>query len=158
MRGRGTNSPPFVRFVGARQGEPVSDSVSQDDSAPVDETRRPARVRDHLANERTYLAWMRTSIALMGFGVVIVRLRHLSPQQSGQGNGWLLGFVFALVGLLTVALSTCHYFEVRRSIDLDTYSPSGRWVVLFSMAVALLGAGVLYFLFSSPTVTPAALP
>lgn len=31
-----------------------------------------SRIRDHLANERTYLAWMRTVIALMGFGVVII--------------------------------------------------------------------------------------
>ena len=33
--------------------------------------------RDHLANERTFLAWVRTSIALMGFGVVIAKLRFL---------------------------------------------------------------------------------
>ncbi|QEM08229.1 DUF202 domain-containing protein [Mucilaginibacter rubeus] len=28
---------------------------------------------DHLANERTFLAWIRTSIALMGFGFVVVK-------------------------------------------------------------------------------------
>lgn len=122
-------------------------------------TRNPSRVRDHLANERTYLAWMRTAIALTGFGVVIVRLRYPLPtQQQELANGWLLGFVFAFTGLLTVALSTRHYFEVRRAIDDDTYSPSGRWVVLFSMAVALLGAGVLYFLLSSPAGAPGAVP
>ena len=32
-------------------------------------------INEHLANERTFLAWVRTSIALMGFGVVIARLR-----------------------------------------------------------------------------------
>ncbi|MEB3124291.1 MAG: DUF202 domain-containing protein [Synechococcales bacterium] len=37
------------------------------------------RIRDHLANERTYLSWMRSAIAFMGFGVVIVRLRILRP-------------------------------------------------------------------------------
>ncbi|WP_149979303.1 YidH family protein, partial [Microcystis aeruginosa] len=34
--------------------------------------------RDHSANERTYLSWMRASIALMGFGLVILRLRTAS--------------------------------------------------------------------------------
>ncbi len=34
-----------------------------------------SRTREHLANERTYLAWIRIAIAMMGFGVVIVRLR-----------------------------------------------------------------------------------
>jgi putative membrane protein len=34
---------------------------------------KPAGPADHLANERTFLAWIRTSIALMGFGFVIVK-------------------------------------------------------------------------------------
>lgn len=65
----------------------------------------PSRVRDHLANERTYLAWMRSAIALMGFGVVIVRLRAFHPPLLPHpGNGWKLGLLFSLVGLLTVLL------------------------------------------------------
>src|SRR5436190_14363382 len=68
-----------------------------------------ARVQAHLANERTYLAWMRTAIALMGFGVVIVRLRALHPPMSPTpGNGWKLGLIFALVGLVTVLFSSQH--------------------------------------------------
>jgi putative membrane protein len=60
--------------------------------------RNPSRVRDHLANERTYLAWMRTAISLMGFGVVIVRLRFFKPPvTSTPGNGWKLGLIFSLV-------------------------------------------------------------
>ena len=65
--------------------------------------QNPSRVRDHLANERTYLAWMRTAISLMGFGVVIVRLRLLQvPLNPNPGMGWKLGLMFSLVGLMTV--------------------------------------------------------
>ena len=111
----------------------------------------PSRVRDHLANERTYLAWMRTGIALLGFGVVIVRLRAFqTPLVTRPGNGWKLGLVFSLVGLITVWLSTGHYFTVRRDIEEDTYEPADRWVILFSLAVMILGAGVVYFVFTSP--------
>ncbi len=113
--------------------------------------RDSSRVRDHLANERTYLAWMRTAIALMGFGVVIVRLRAFHPPMTHQpGNGWRLGLFFALIGLVTVLLSTGHYFAVRYDIDSDTYEPPDRWVILFSLAVILLGSGVIYFLFATP--------
>ena len=113
--------------------------------------RNASRVRDHLANERTYLAWMRTAIALMGFGVVIVRLRSFqSPLVTAPGNGWKLGLIFSLVGLVTVLLSTKHYFTVRHDIDADTYEPADRWVVAFSIAVTLLGAGVIYFFFTVP--------
>ncbi|NJL80098.1 MAG: DUF202 domain-containing protein [Richelia sp. SM2_1_7] len=33
---------------------------------------RESRLREHLANERTFLAWLRTSISLIGFGLAIV--------------------------------------------------------------------------------------
>ncbi|MEH2323504.1 MAG: DUF202 domain-containing protein [Nostoc sp.] len=110
----------------------------------------PSRIRDHLANERTYLAWMRTGIALLGFGVVIVRLRAFQvPLIPRPGTGWKLGLVFSLVGLITVWLSTAHYFAVRRDIEEDTYEPTDRWVLLFSLAVMILGAGVIYFVFTT---------
>src|SRR4028119_2422620 len=52
----------------------------------------PNRTRDHLANERTYLSWIRTAVALLGFGVVVVRLRYLLPPgMATHGHGWELG-------------------------------------------------------------------
>lgn len=113
--------------------------------------RSSGRVLEHLANERTYLAWMRTAIALMGFGVVIVRLRIFhAPLAPYPGNGWKLGLVFSSIGLVTVLLSTQHYFGVRHDIEEHTYKPPDRWVILFSLAVTLLGAGVIYFIFTAP--------
>lgn len=108
-------------------------------------------VREHLANERTYLAWMRTAIALMGFGMVIVRLRYFQiPQLPRPGIGWKLGLLFSFVGLVTVSLSTLEYFAVRRAIDDNTFQPASRWIIVFSLAVTLLGAGVIYFIFTAP--------
>ncbi len=114
----------------------------------------PSRVRDHLANERTYLAWMRSAIALMGFGVVIVRLRYVQiPQMPRPGAGWKLGLLFSLVGLMTVLLSSVYYFIIRHAIDDDTYEPSTRRVIFFSITVTLLGAAVIYYVFTA-TASP----
>jgi putative membrane protein len=111
----------------------------------------PNRIRDHLANERTYLSWMRTAIALMGFGMVILRLRAFHPPMVPRpGYGWKLGLMFALVGLLSVFFTTAHYFTVRRDIDEDTYEPADRWVILFSLAIVILGAGIIYFVVTNP--------
>lgn len=114
--------------------------------------RTSDRVRDHLANERTYLAWMRSAIALMGFGVLIVRIRILRPPMAPQapGAGWKLGLAFAVVGLLTVLLSMQHYFAVRHDIDEDSYEPPDRWVIVSSLAIILLGLGVIYYVFTVP--------
>jgi putative membrane protein len=38
---------------------------------------------------------------------------------------------------------------VRRDIEEDTYEPTDRWVLLFSLAVMILGAGVIYFVFTT---------
>jgi putative membrane protein len=123
-----------------------------DSEATQPKRLNPNRIRDHLANERTYLAWMRSAIALMGFGVLIVRLRILHPPIAPQppGNGWKLGLAFSIVGLLMVLLSTQHYFGVRNDIEDDTYSPPDRWVILSSMTILLLGLGVIYYVFSVP--------
>jgi putative membrane protein len=114
--------------------------------------RNPNRIRDHLANERTYLAWMRSGIALLGFGVLIVRIRLLRPPLAPQapGAGWKLGLAFALVGLLMVPLSTFHYFGVRKDIEDDHYEPPDRWVLLSSLVLLCLGAGVVVYVFQVP--------
>lgn len=112
---------------------------------------QPSRIQAHLANERTYLAWMRTAIALMGFGVLIVRLRLIHPPLLPHtGVSWKLGLMFSLVGLATVLLSTRHYFSVCTQIEEDNYKPTDRWIILFSLAIALLGAGIIYFVFTVP--------
>lgn len=128
---------------------PMSSDSSQKTTS-VAKKLNPSRVRDHLANERTYLAWMRTAVGLMGFGVVILRIRAFQPPSvPGPGFGWKLGLIFSVVGLLTVLLSTLQYFTVRRDIEEDTYEPPDRWVILFSLAIALLGAGIIYFVSTS---------
>lgn len=111
-----------------------------------------ARVREHLANERTYLAWMRTAISLIGLGVVIARLRYLLPAHSGHGYSWKLGLVFSLVGLLTVFLSTWQYFFVLDTIERSVYQPNRSWIIFFSAAVILLSVGVLYVFFGSRAI------
>lgn len=118
-----------------------------------------ARVREHLANERTLLAWVRTGIALMGFGVVIAKLRFLvvtataaqavSPQAGTRST--LLGLGFAGVGLLTLVFAAVHYEHTRRAIEAGNYQPSGRILIAFVAVLFLLGvASVAYLLALSP--------
>ena len=119
---------------------------------PEPQRLNPNRIRDHLANERTYLAWMRSGISLLGFGVLIVRIRVLRPPLAPQppGNGWKLGLAFTLVGLLMVGLSTLHYFGVRNDIEEDSYEPPDRWVILSSLVLLSLGACVVLYVFNVP--------
>ena len=126
----------------------MNSPVAKDTNSPA---RMPveSRVREYLANERTYLAWMRSAISLLGFGVIIARIRAFQPPlATGPGTTWQLGLIFSLVGLMMVFLSTQHYFAIRQEIADDDYQPSGRWVLLFSITATLLGAGVIYYVFT----------
>lgn len=112
--------------------------------------RNPNRARDHLANERTYLAWIRTAVALLGIGIVVVRLRYILPTQATfHGNGWKLGLIFGVAGLLLVLLATFHYFHVQKAIESDSYAPEKHWIIVCSTVIILIGTGVLYYLLAS---------
>lgn len=137
---------------------PASSQPNRPNQKP-NPNQNPNRARDHLANERTYLAWIRSALALLGFGVIIVRLRYfLPPEMHGHGNGWELGLVFALAGILMVVFAAVHYFHVQDSIEADSYQPSRRWIIICTVVIGMLGTGVFYYLLTSPVVSnPAAL-
>ena len=137
-------------MTNASENEPATPAPSPSPTPPC--RRNPNRVRDHLANERTYLAWMRSGISLLGFGVLIVRIRILKPPlaPTGPGAGWKLGVAFTVVGLLMVGLSSLHYFGVRNDIDNDTYEPPDRWVILSTIVVLMLGSCVALYVFQIP--------
>lgn len=113
------------------------------------------RVRDHLANERTHLAWLRTGIATMGFGVVIAKLRYLfppnalAPPSSGIIHASNIGLLFTIMGLLTVALSARRYTTVQRQIRESRYVASGQLALTFTAIVAALGLLIVWYLITS---------
>ncbi len=104
-------------------------------------------VRDHLANERTFLAWVRTAVALLGFGVLIAKLRFLEIAPQAGVRSTRLGLAFACVGVLTLLLAAWHYDRTRRQIDGDDYRAATHLVFAFTAVVFGLGvASMLYLL------------
>lgn len=110
-----------------------------------------ANVSNHLANERTFLAWFRTAISLLGFGVVIAKLRFLegiSGVKPGMGvRSTHLGLAFAFGGLLTLVLAAWNYYHTKNMIDSGNYQPPMKVIIAFSgVAFALGFACVIYLL------------
>lgn len=103
-------------------------------------------VRDHLANERTFLAWVRTGIALLGFGVLIAKLRFLGIGLQGGVRSGHLGLTFAAVGLLTLLLAAWHYDRTRRMIDGGDYRASTHLILAFAALVFGLGVACVVYL------------
>lgn len=113
-------------------------------------TRKPQidRQREHQANERTFLAWLRTSIALIGFGFAIARfglfLRQLQTtitQKPTPGHSPFssenLGVSLVIVGIVVIVLAAWRYNQVFWQIERGNYRPN-RLIVWFLAAVVMI--------------------
>ncbi len=109
------------------------------------------RQREHQANERTFLAWLRTSIALIGFGIAIARfglfLRQLHTAVTQKPvainvifNSENLGISFVIFGIITISLAAWRYNQVFWQIERGDYRPN-RWLVwIMAGVVTILGS------------------
>ncbi|WP_118194802.1 YidH family protein [Albibacterium indicum] len=86
---------------------------------------------DHLANERTFLAWIRTSIGIMGFGFVVVKFSLFTRQitaavVTGQLThtsieSKIVGIVLVVVGALILLLSYLRYEKIKNRLNKGFY-------------------------------------
>ncbi|HRP57031.1 DUF202 domain-containing protein [Agriterribacter sp.] len=95
----------------------------------------PSRnISDHLANERTFLAWIRTAIGIMAFGFVVVKfslfvtqIAALTGKPAGSASSGIsaaVGIMLVTVGLLTTILSFIRYLHTGRQITRGSYKHS----------------------------------
>ncbi len=109
------------------------------------------RQREHQANERTFLAWLRTSIALIGFGFAIARfglfLRQLQiavTQKPVPTNPIFtsenLGVTLVIFGIIVIGLAAWRYNQVFWQIERGNYRPSRLLVWIMTGVVMILGS------------------
>ncbi|WP_270583941.1 YidH family protein [Bacillus smithii] len=95
-------------------------------------------IQQHLANERTFLAWIRTAIAIMGIGFLILNLHIKSATQSlSNMTVQIIGLLSVLTGVCTILFSTISYFQKAKQINEQTFRPS-RSLILFLAFLMLL--------------------
>ncbi|RVU02531.1 DUF202 domain-containing protein [Mucilaginibacter limnophilus] len=111
---------------------------------------------DHLANERTFLAWIRTSIALMGFGFVVVKFSLFVKQLSlvitdkivlpGKGFSATIGIILVAIGALMALLSYLRYRRIEKQLLENAYFPSFVLSLLLTLAIVLVSGLLLWYL------------
>jgi putative membrane protein len=107
---------------------------------------------DHLANERTFLAWVRTALGLIGLGFVLARmglfLRQLESLSApnrppitvhGVHEFMIAGVLFLLLGTFLGASAGWMYESNRRALDEGRYAPARRRVVILTTIISLGG-------------------
>jgi putative membrane protein len=114
----------------------------------------PNRARDHLANERTFLAWVRTGAAIVVFGFAIGRfsiaMRQLTalqghPVRSVGISVWMGSFAI-VAGLLLVVAGLMRYRKTRVQLDAGTFEPAGVVVDLITILTVVFGLALAVYL------------
>ena len=111
------------------------------------ESPNPNRARDHLANERTFLAWVRTGTAIVVFGFAIGRfaiaMRQLAafsghPLRTAGLSVWM-GAASIVAGVALVVAGLARYRKTRTQLDAGTFEPAGFVLDLITVLVVLFG-------------------
>jgi len=115
------------------------------------------RSRELLANERTFLAWLRTSISLMGFGFVIVKfslflkqleflLESKTPSEVPKGASSPVGVIIVGIGVVVAILAFINFKKHEKMLKNNEYQPSSILSFLTTFIIVLGGIFLVWYL------------
>ena len=116
------------------------------------------KYKDHAANERTYLAWIRTAISLMTFGFLIEKfelflntLTNMPPAPSllfSSISMQMVGAGLFAFGLIVIISATTRFFLYHRSIESEATHAYGakKTMLLLSVTMACLSLFLLFYI------------
>jgi len=125
----------------------------------MDEIKKQNNARDHLANERTFLAWIRTSIGIMAFGFVVVKFSLFVKQISfilwkeniipSKGYSGIMGVVLVAVGTIIAVFSYIRYKRTEKQLIEGYYKHSSFLITLLTSFIFLVSVILIVYLIKS---------
>ena len=125
----------------------------------MSEEHKRGNPSDHLANERTLLAWTRTSIGIMAFGFVVVKFSLFVKQISlvlgkeyavhSRGISALVGIMLVAVGAATIIFSYVRYKRTEKQLNDGTYNHSSLLITLLTGFIFLVSLLLIVYLIES---------
>jgi putative membrane protein len=138
-----------------------------------DEKQKTDLSQQYLANERTFLSWVRTSIALIGLGfiiskfsffltefrIIIQRYSADSTELNSYGSQSPIDQISNWIGIGTVSLAILlilfalkNYLNTDRSIKTQTYLPNQKTIYFTTAIIILLSVFVFVYLVLVPSI------
>jgi len=117
---------------------------------------------DHAANERTFLAWVRTAIAMMAFGFLVEKfdlflqiargtLALRKAPRPSPGLGEIAGIGLMVFGLAIVAVAATRFLKTAKEIDdpVQHVGPGSKFDLALAAMLSMLGCALLAYLVST---------
>ena len=107
----------------------------------------------YLAAERTFLAWIRTGLALMGVGFAIARFALFLRQLRGDaqtGPSVYVGVAVVVLGVLVLVVSVGQHLQLIRQLREGSWKPVvSRTAIVVAVLLALIGTIMAVYLLLS---------
>src|SRR6266702_5975624 len=138
-----------------KQQEEILGEVGREQNDRRERTSK--KVTDHLANERTFLAWIRTGLATITFGFVVERFGLLLRELGVKGTltpiisvhySSFIGVTLTLLGVMMLVVALVNFLQNRRTIDNEQFHPHVNFAIVLTLLASLIGillAGYLLF-------------
>ncbi len=94
--------------------------------------------RDHLANERTYLAWLRTGFGTTALGIGVAKLLGV----PGDWKPILAGVLFLVLGIVMLLYGTLRYFRIVRALDEGMMHVGRTGPIVFGFVATVIAIAV----------------
>lgn len=129
-----------------------------------DKFDKPDHTQQHLANERTFLAWIRTCIALVGLGFIVSKFTFFLSQfriiidreaenDSISHSQYLQDYFSSILGISIIVLSIglvivslMNFFITKNSIDKGLYKSNNRIIYASSVIIIILSIIIIVYL------------
>ncbi len=131
---------------------------------PMKDEINDRRISDHMANERTFLAWVRTNIGIIAFGFVIEKFGLFIKQMGlilGQvtletpppshGYSGIIGIIIICFGILMSLLAYINFKKAEKQIEqgIAAYRSPGIIYALLIITIVLVGIFLVVYLIQS---------
>src|SRR5437588_12006562 len=140
------------------QKEEAATSAGEEQKPLPHDIDTSKKVTDHLANERTFLAWIRTGLATITFGFVVERfglvVRELDPKTQSLfvlsfHASSLIGVALTGLGVIILVFALINFLQNRRSIDAEQFHSSASFAIVLTILASIIGGLLAVYLLLS---------
>jgi putative membrane protein len=127
----------------------------------MQEEKKQGATTDHMANERTFLAWIRTGIGIMAFGFVVAKFSLFVTQISllvgkeiivhQRGYSAIMGIILVTVGALTSVLAYLRYKQTEKQLKAGKYEHTSILLTVLTVFIFLMSIFLILYLIQSTT-------